>query len=66
MDCEERRKLLASYLTAAGKINDAAGAITDAKSPHWREATRIARMESRKALRALVKHQREHGCHEKM
>jgi hypothetical protein len=64
MACEERSRLLTAYLNAIGKINEAAGTITDPKSPKWKEATWNARMECKKALLAFVQHQREHGCRE--
>jgi hypothetical protein len=61
MNCEERDRLTAIYLTVVAKYNELARHASDLKSEVWRDATRLIREDCKLALLALQAHKKEHG-----
>ena len=62
VECEERERLNAVYLSALDKHSQAGRYIADRQSEEWRRATTETRRECYEALAALDAHKKEHGC----
>jgi hypothetical protein len=62
VQCPERERLVAAYLSALDRINDAGKAEPDRKSEFWRRITEEPRRECIKTLETVNEHRREHGC----
>jgi hypothetical protein len=62
VDCQERERLNAIYLTVISKHSEAKRYLVDPHSEEWQEATAESRRECYTALAALNAHRQEHGC----
>jgi hypothetical protein len=62
VQCPERERLVAAYLSAVDRINDAGKTEPDRKGESWKRVTEEARRECIKTLETMNEHRREHGC----